>query len=101
MYTTHTAMAPFYKWVCSEDGCQLDASLLAELEETNRKDLEKLEEKIEDVEKNFGETEQREALMAKAEYLCRIGDKVRFQSCDSVYSSVHCSERAVQHSAAW
>ena len=62
--------------MCSEDGCQLDASLLAELEETNRKDLEKLEEKIEDTVKNFGETEQREALMAKAEYLCRVGDKV-------------------------
>ena len=43
----------------------------------NRKELEQLEEKIEDSEKNFGETEQRDALMAKAEYLCRVGDKVR------------------------
>ena len=46
----------------------------------NRKELEQLEEKIEDTEKNFGETEQRDALMAKAEYLCRVGDKVSQQS---------------------
>ena len=26
---------------------------------------------------------------------------LKFQSCDSVYSSVHCSGTAVQHSAAW
>ena len=80
---THTcnhtlkAMVPFYKWVCSEVGRPLDSSLLAEMEEMNRKELEQLEEKIEDSEKNFGETEQRDALMAKAEYLCRVGDKVR------------------------
>lgn len=58
-------------------GRPLDSSLLAEMEEMNRKELEQLEEKIEDSEKNFGETEQRDALMAKAEYLCRVGDKVR------------------------
>ena len=46
----------------------------------NRKELEQLEEKIEDTEKNFGETEQRDALMAKAEYLCRVGNKVSQQS---------------------
>lgn len=69
-------MVPFYKWVCSEVGRPLDSSLLAEMEEVNRKELEQLEEKIEDTEKNFGETEQRDALMAKAEYLCRVGDKV-------------------------
>lgn len=70
-------MVPFYKWVCSDVGRPLDSSLLAEMEEMNRKELEQLEEKIEDSEKNFGETEQRDALMAKAEYLCRVGDKVR------------------------
>ena len=32
-------------------------------------------------EKNLGESEIRDAMMAKAEYLCRIGDKVGGLSC--------------------
>lgn len=87
--TIHTlkAMVPFYKWVCSEVSRPPDSSLLAKMEEVNRKELEQLEEKIEDTEKNFGETEQRDALMAKAEYLCRVGDKVRQRSRRGIPSS--------------
>ncbi len=54
----------------------MDSDLLSKMEAENTKELEKLEEGIEDSEKNFGETEQRDALLAKAEYLCKIGDKV-------------------------
>jgi 26S proteasome regulatory subunit N7 len=63
--------------MCSELGREVDASLLSELEAANKAELAKLEEGIEEATKNFGETEQRDALMAKAEYLCKIGDKVR------------------------
>lgn len=35
-----------------------------------------MDEELEDAEKNLGESEIRDAMMAKAEYLCRIGDKV-------------------------
>ena len=63
--------------MCSELGREVDTSLLSELEAANKAELAKLEEGIEDATKNFGETEQRDALMAKAEYLCKIGDKVR------------------------
>ena len=75
---THTAMGPFYSSVCTELGRPIDADLLAQLEASNKTELEKMEEKIDDAEKNFGETEQRDALMAKAEYRCQIGDKVCF-----------------------
>ena len=71
------AMAPFYSALCTELGRPLDSDLLSQMEKENKKQLEKLEEGIEDAEKNFGETEQRDALLAKAEYLCKIGDKVR------------------------
>lgn len=71
------AMAPFYESLCSEVGRPVDSDLLAELKAANSDQLAKLDEAIEDSEKNFGETEQKEALQAKAEYLCRIGDKVR------------------------
>ena len=74
---THTAMGPFYSSLCSELGREVDTDLLSELEAANKAELAKLEEGIEDATKNFGETEQRDALMAKAEYLCKIGDKVR------------------------
>ena len=68
-------MAPFYSTLCSELGRPLDSDLLSKMEAENKKELERLEETIEDAEKNFGETEQRDALLAKAEYLCKIGDK--------------------------
>lgn len=58
-------------------GRPVDSALLAEMEAANKAQLQKLEEEIENAEKNFGETEQRDALWAKAEYLCKIGDKVR------------------------
>lgn len=63
--------------MCTELGREIDDSLLSELETANKAELAKLEEGIEDAMKNFGETEQRDALMAKAEYLCKIGNKVR------------------------
>lgn len=69
-------MAPFYSSVCAEIGYTLDSDLLSKMEAENTKKLVKLEEGIEDAEKNFGETEQRDALLAKADYLCKIGSKV-------------------------
>ena len=72
----NAAMAPFYTTVCAEVGRQLDPDLLSKMEAENEKELKRLEERIEDAQKNFGETEQRDALLAKAEYLCKIGNKV-------------------------
>ncbi len=70
-------MAPFYITLCADIGKTIDSALLSEIEAVNRKELAKLEEQIENAQKNFGETEQKDALLAKAEYLCKIGDKVR------------------------
>ena len=52
------------------------ARLQSEAEKVNEADLKRLGEAIENAQKNYGESEQKDALMAKAEYLCRIGDKV-------------------------
>lgn len=41
----------------------------------NEAELKKLDASIEDAEKNLGETEVREFMLKKAEYLCKIGDK--------------------------
>ena len=69
-------MAPFYESVCVETGWTVDSDLLAQLKSANEEKLASLEEAIGESEKNFGETEQKEALQAKAEYLCRTGHKV-------------------------
>ena len=73
---TFAAMAPFYSSVCADLGRPVDSAFLAKMEAQNKKELARMEEAIADAEKNFGETERRDALMAKAEYLCKIGDKV-------------------------
>lgn len=70
------SMAPFYEDVCvGQLKFPLDADLLKKMKEINSRDLKKIEEKIEDAEKNLGETEVRDFMLEKAEYLCRIGDK--------------------------
>ena len=69
-------MAPFYSTLCSDLQQPVDTELLDRLKAANTAKLEQLDAAIEDAEKNFGEMETRDALMKKAEYLCKIGDKV-------------------------
>lgn len=54
----------------------MDVDLLNKMKKANEDELKRLDEELEDAEKNLGESEIRDAMMAKAEYLCRIGDKV-------------------------
>ena len=68
-------MGKFYKQVCKDLKWPEDKALTKELEEANKAHLKKLEEAIKDAETNLGESEIREALLAKAEYLTKIGDK--------------------------
>lgn len=68
-------MAPFYEEVCKEFGWKVDAALLKKMKATNEAELKKLTEAIDDAEKNLGESEIRENMLKKAEYLCQIGDK--------------------------
>lgn len=77
----HTAsclsdMAPYYEALCKSLDWQVDAELLSKMKKANEDELKRLDEELEDAEKNLGESEIRDAMMAKAEYLCRIGDKV-------------------------
>lgn len=69
------AMAPFYHATCVELKITEDAKLLEELSEKNRVELSRLDHNIEDAQENLGETELKDALLERAEYLSRIGDK--------------------------
>jgi 26S proteasome regulatory subunit N7 len=70
-------MTPFYLDCCKELNWKVDDKLVSKMKLENETRLKELDGKIEDAEKNLGETEIREANLAKAEYLSLIGDKVR------------------------
>jgi len=67
-------MAPFYKATCEQLGWAVDQALLSEMEAANAEELAKLTATLEDAEKNEGETEVREALLARANFHSRIGE---------------------------
>jgi len=69
-------MGPFYRQCCRDlKGWKEDPALVEELSQINKKHIQTLDEKIKDAEENLGDQEIREALLTKAEYLTKIGDK--------------------------
>jgi len=70
-----TNMTPYYEHLCKEYGWAQDDALVAKMKATNDAELAKLEAVIKDADDNLGESEIREANLAKAEHLCMIGDK--------------------------
>ena len=69
-------MTPFYLDCCKDLNWKVDDALVAKMKLENETKLKELDTKIEDAEKNLGETEIRETNLARAEYLSLIGDKV-------------------------
>ena len=70
-------MAPYYRIVTSTSVLPLDQSLLDRMEKENKDELDKIDERLEEAKKTEGETDIADALRARANYLTRIGDKVR------------------------
>ena len=69
-------MAPYYERVAAELKWNVDATLLKTLKLANETELKKLDERLEDAQQNLGETDISDALIAKAQYLAKIGEKV-------------------------
>ncbi|KAM6947112.1 26S proteasome non-ATPase regulatory subunit 6 [Anarhichas minor] len=72
---TANNMAPYYEGLCKDLKWQLDGDLLSKMKKANEEELKRLDDVLEDAEKSLGESEIRDAMMARAEYLIRIGDK--------------------------
>lgn len=68
-------LAPTYEAVCAELGWTVDAAKLAAMQAVNATDLAALEVTIADAEENMGDIETRDARLAKADYLCKLGDR--------------------------
>jgi 26S proteasome regulatory subunit N7 len=75
-----------YLQLCDLFGWKKDDVWVVDTSKANEEKLNALDAKIEDAEKNFGETEVREANLAKAEFLCRVGTKEEAESAFRVTS---------------
>lgn len=71
-------MLPFYLSLVDQFKWNVDQSLVDKLQAANAETIKTLDEKIKDAEENLGETEIRDAHLARAEFFGRIGDKVLF-----------------------
>jgi 26S proteasome regulatory subunit N7 len=67
-------MGPLYSAVCEQLGTLPDAALAASFAAANAAELARLDEAIVRCDKDEGESEVREAYLAKSEYLVRIGE---------------------------
>jgi len=66
-------MSCYYKECCKEFGWKLDQQMLSKMEAKNKEEFVKLDAKIAE-EKEY-ESDEKDALIAKAEYLCQIGNR--------------------------
>ncbi|KAJ8568116.1 hypothetical protein K7X08_020838 [Anisodus acutangulus] len=68
-------MVPLYETLVSNGVLTLDQKVLDSMRTKNSDELKKLDDKIADAEENLGESEVREAHLAKSLFYIRIGDK--------------------------
>jgi len=69
------SMAPLYQLYAKDLNWEVDTKLLEKMQTDNKEQIKTLDHNIADAEENLGESELREALLKKAEYLASIGDK--------------------------
>lgn len=74
-------MAPLYEDLCADLDWTQDASRAQKMRGANEARCRELDAKVTDAEENLGDVEVREALLAKADYLCRIGTKLLHRFC--------------------
>ncbi|KAF4672826.1 26S proteasome non-ATPase regulatory subunit 6, partial [Perkinsus chesapeaki] len=65
----------WYKELCEEFGWKVDEQLVNEMKAKNEEELKKVQLSIEDAQENLGDVEQRDAVLNKAEFYLRIGDR--------------------------
>lgn len=70
-------LAPLYVSSCKEFGWEVQQDRLAGMQARIEGEVAKMDEKIKDAEENLGESEVREAMLAKALFFIRVADKDR------------------------
>lgn len=74
---THSDASPLYEITCADLGWQPDATKLASMRAANDARVKELDAAIDDAKENAGDVEVRDAELARANYLCDIGDRAR------------------------
>lgn len=69
-------MLPFYLSLVDQYKWNVDQALVDKLQASNTETLKNLDDKLKDAEENLGETEIRDAHLARADFFSLIGDKV-------------------------
>ena len=87
-------MSKVYEFFCSNLGWKLDQAALDSMRSANSKKIEELDAKVTEVEKNEGDEEIRDAMLAKADYLANIGDK---ELAWEAYEAVEAKTPSVNH----
>ncbi|RZC94340.1 hypothetical protein C5167_003936 [Papaver somniferum] len=68
-------MAPLYETLVSTNVLDMDSKLFESMRAKNAEELKKIDEKVADAEENLGESEVREAHLARSLFFIQIGDK--------------------------
>jgi len=68
-------MVPFYLSLCEDLKLPQDKALVEEMNKINEEKLKQLDDTLKDAVENLGESEVREAHLAKANFYTRIGDR--------------------------
>ena len=74
----HADLAPTYEALCEELGWPQDEARLQQMQQHNRDRLQTLDEQLQDAEENLGDIEVRTACLARADFLCSIGEPRRW-----------------------
>lgn len=69
------SMAPFYEHICAQLQIPVDQAKLAAMQKVNAAKVTELDKAVAEAVETAGDTEIRDARLAKAEYFCTIGDK--------------------------
>lgn len=68
-------LSPIYEYFSAQFGWDVDDLRLTGMKQRNAEKMKELDEKIKDAEENLGETDVRDACLAKADYYASIGDR--------------------------
>jgi len=72
---TDKKMLPFYLSLAEQFKWEADNALVDALRKSNEEELKTIDDKIKDAQENLGESEIRDALLARADFYNRVGDK--------------------------
>ncbi|EAA19248.1 hypothetical protein [Plasmodium yoelii yoelii] len=73
-------MYPYYSYVCGELNLDMDQEMYDTLKHKADEEMKEIENKIQEASENFDYVDTKNDMLLKANFYCKIGDKVRIFS---------------------